>query len=71
MQTQAPKTLQQEGSGDAKCHPWEPVEGCLAWDNVEAGVGSTDMDPPEYIATYRTQDKASREKNWIENTGRP
>ena len=27
-------------------------------------------DPPEYIATYRTQEKASREKICVENTGR-
>ena len=28
-------------------------------------------DPPEYIATYRTQEKASRGKICAENTGRP
>ena len=27
------------GSGDAKCHPRGPVEGCMDCGNVEAGVG--------------------------------
>ena len=45
------------------CHPCGPVEGCKDCGSVEKGVGCICPDPLEYIATYRTQKKASMEES--------
>ena len=54
-----PNTL---GSGDAKCHPWGPVEGCMNCGNVEAGVGSIrthPSTPPRFEPCRRRQGRRS------------
>ena len=76
MQTQVPSTLQQGGSEDAKCHPWEPVDGCMDCSNVEAGVGSICTHPSTSwrirpwrrrqgrISVQRTRDDSKQITNW-------
>ena len=41
-----------------------------AWIAQRGSMSGMRPDPPEYIATYRTQEKASREKTCVENIGR-
>ena len=76
---QVPPTIQQGGSGDAECHPWGPVEGCMDCGREEAGVGLTRTHPSKsprigprrrrqgrrYV--YKTPDDSKQTTNW----GRP
>ena len=52
MQTHDPSTLQHGGSGDVSSMMMR-MRGSNGWKHP---------DPSEYIATYRTQEKASNEK---------